>query len=224
MKLRIVGLISFMALASCAKEPFQRGPMVALQNPDPMAIRQSFGRSMPLRFTTDDTMIVQAPFHNDIAILDVLRVDREAGSFELVGLNQTGVKLFDLRGDRRGVAIVFAITPLMNHQDLLLAVAKDFQHIFLDLIPGNGAKTEIDPNSVRFTQKTDDGTLTYEFGGDPAILMEKRLSGFFGSIWDVGYYQYEPTTTGLYPRGIVMDNSRYHYRIIVKNHDVEIDP
>jgi hypothetical protein len=39
----------------------------------------------------------------------------------------------------------------------------------------------------------------------------------------VHYFHYTPHPGGLYPRGIVMDNGELHYRIIVKNRDVEID-
>jgi hypothetical protein len=56
------------------------------------------------------------------------------------------------------------------------------------------------------------------------VLLEKRLEGFWGTIWRVRYYRYAPESGGLYPRGIVMDNERFHYRIIVKNRDVDFGP
>jgi hypothetical protein len=220
----VIIAVLLVLLAGCTKQPFVREPLQILRNPNPDAMRYKFERTMPERFTTDDTVIVQAPFHDDIAILSVIRVDRSAGTFEIIGLNHTGVKLFDLRGDQRGSAVVFALPPLMKHQDLLLAVAKDIQRMYLDLIPDNGAKPQIESDHVRFNQKTPDGTVVYNFGNDPPVLLEKYLDGFFGSVWRVGYYQYSAEGANLYPHGIVMDNSRFHYRIIVKNRDVEIDP
>jgi hypothetical protein len=217
----ILGLLG--VLAGCGKPPYPREPLAMLQDPKPLELRQSFAGSMPYVFTTDDTLVVQAPFHDDIAILDVLRVDRPAGTFEMVGLNQLGVKLFDLKGDRRGAAVIFAIPPLMEHQNLLLAFAKDIRRMYFDLVPDNGAKTRIKPDRVKFTEKSPDADVAYEFAAQPPRLLEKYDDGFFGSAWRVGYYKYEPTTTGLYPRGIVMENSQYHYRIIIKNRDLEIE-
>ena len=45
----------------------------------------------------------------------------------------------------------------------------------------------------------------------------------FGPNGGCGTFDIPREFGGLYPRGIVMDNGRYHYRIIVKNRDVEID-
>ncbi len=59
--------------------------------------------------------------------------------------------------------------------------------------------------------------MVYDLGGDPPILLDKRLVGCFGTIWRVRYFQYASSGGSLYPRGIVMDNGQYHYRIIVKN-------
>jgi hypothetical protein len=56
-------------------------------------------------------------------------------------------------------------------------------------------------------------------GGSQSILLEKRQAGLFGTIWRAQYFDYTTAEGGLYPRGIVMDNSRYFYRIVVKNRD-----
>jgi hypothetical protein len=72
---------------------------------------------------------------------------------------------------------------------------------------------------VRFYENTPEGKLVYEFGGQPTVLLEKRLDGAFGPIWRVRYYEYATATTWLYPRGIVMENNRFNYRIIVKNRE-----
>jgi hypothetical protein len=190
-----------------------------LKNPNPSALRDSFARTIPNHFDSDDTVIIEAPFNHDLEVLGVLRVDRTAGTFELIGLNPLAVKFFDLASDRQGATIRYAITPLLRHREILLSIAQDIRRMYFDLTPSETAKAEVEPTMVRFTEKIPDGTLIYEFGGDPTVLLEKRLEGFFGAIWRVQYFQYTPDGTSLYPRGIVMDNSRFHYRIIVKNRD-----
>jgi hypothetical protein len=209
--------------AGCEKMPFEAEQLPQLTNPDPSAIRDSFARALPERFTTDDTIVIQAPFHDDLAVLDVLRVDRAAGTFELVALNHLGIKLFDLSGNRVNVSVGYVLPPLMGEKDILVSIAHDFANMYLDLIPTELAKTEIESNKIHYSEKQSGGTLVYDYGGGPAVLLEKHLDGWFWTKWRVWYFRYSTKFGGLYPRGIVMDNGRYHYRIIVKNRDVEIE-
>jgi len=210
-------------LAGCTNEPFKRPPLPILNNPDPSAMRDSFAGTIPERFTSDDTVIIRAPFHDEMVVLGVLNVDRKAGTYELYGLNPLGVEFFHLGGDRNGPAIRSAVPPLMAHQDLLLSIARDIERMYFDLVPGNGSKIEVQSTRVIFTRMTADGTLTSEFGDEPAVLLEKHLDGFFGTIWRVRYYDYRPASGNRYPHAIVMDNSRYHYQIIVKNRDWSVE-
>jgi hypothetical protein len=212
-------LLLMLLTGGCAVEPFIREPLPALKDPNPSAMRDSFSHTVSNHFDSDDTIIIEAPFNHDLEVLGVLRVERPAGTFELIGLNPLAVKFFDLSSDRQGPTIRYAITPLLAHREILLSIAQDIRRMYFDLTPTENAKAEVEPTMVRFTEKTPDGTLLYEFGGDPPVLLGKRLDGFFGTIWRVRYFQYASAGTSLYPRGIVMDNSRFHYRIIVKNRD-----
>ena len=186
-------------------------------------MRDNFARALPNRFISDDTIIIQAPFHDDLAVLDVLRVDRVAGKFELIALNHLGIKLFDLSGDRDNVSVGYVLPPLMGEKDILISIGHDVANMYLDQIPTDGAKTEVGSNKIVFSDKQSGGTLVYEFGGGPLVLLDKHLDGWFWTKWRVRYFRYSTEFGGLYPRGIVMDNGHYHYRIIVKNRDVEID-
>ena len=211
--------IVFACLGGCVSEPFSRSPLPILSHPDPSAMRDSFARTIPDRFTSDDTVIIRAPFHDDLAVLGVLNVDRAAGTYELYGLNPLGVEFFHVGGDRHGPAIRSAIPPLMAHQDLLLSIAVDIERMYFDLLPENDSRTGIESTRVIFSRKLKDGKLVKEFGDEPAVLLEKHLDGLFGPIWRVRYYEYRPANGMRYPHEIVMDNSRYHYQIIVKNRD-----
>jgi hypothetical protein len=222
-KVRFACLVLLATVGGCAKLPFSAEPLPALTNPDPSGMRESFARALPNRFISDDTIIIQAPFHDDLAVLDVLRVDRVAGKFELIALNHMGIKLFDLSGDRANVSVGYLLPPLMGEKDILISIGHDIGNMYLDPIPAEGAKTEIESNEIRFLEKQSGGTMVYEFGGDPSVLLDKHLDGWFWTKWRVRYFRYSTEFSGLYPRGIVMDNGHYHYRIIVKNRDVEID-
>jgi hypothetical protein len=212
--------LAFFALAGCAKIPFPEEPLPKL-NIGPSVILQQVARPLPIRFTSDDTIILQAPFHDDLAFLGVLRVDRSAGTFEFVALSHVGIKLFALTGDRNNVNVAFILPPLESFRKILIGFGFDIARMYLDLIPDPNSKMDIDSNEVEFTDKHSGQTVDYYFGGNPLHLLEKH-SGFFNS-WRVRYFNYTAESAGLYPRGVVMDNGRYHYRIIVKNRDMEID-
>jgi hypothetical protein len=213
-----IALLLLSLMVGCAGEPFVRGPLPVLNNPDPQAMRENFARTVPQRFISDDTVIIHSPFH-DLAVLGVVRVDRSAGTFDLVALNQLGVQLFAVGGDRNNSFVHFAIPPLDPHRDLLMSIADDVRRMYFDLLPSPAAKVDPRRTFVRFSERNHDGILIFEMGDNPSILLEKRQAGFFGTLWRVRYFDYSPAAGGLYPRGIVMDNSRFFYRIVVKNRD-----
>jgi hypothetical protein len=202
-------------LTACTADPFTRPPLPPLASPDPANIRTHFASLIPNAFTSDETVIIQAPFRPDMAVLGVLRLDRSAGTFELVGLSPMGLKFFDLAGDAHNTEIRFAAEPLQKQTEVLNSIAQDIRRIYFDLLPAESATAKSDSTTLTFSQKTPAGTLIYQFGGDPTLLLEKRLDTTFSTAWRVQYFDY--TTSPLYPRGIVMDNGQYHYRIIIKN-------
>ena len=212
-----LALMLLALVGGCGAAPFKRPPLPTLNDPDPQAMRDGFAHNLPNQFTSDDTVIIQAPFHDDLAVLAVLRVDRAAQTFEFVGLSQFGVKLFHLSGDRSGTTIRFAIPPLLAHTNVLLSIAQDIRKMYFDLVPAADSAVHVGRTIVCFTQKTPQGKLVYEFGGNPAVLLDKHLDGFFGPVWRARYYEYSAPADGFYPHGIVMDNGQFHYRIIVKN-------
>lgn len=217
---RFACLAFFILAAGCAKIPFQEEPLPPL-NIGPAVILQQVARPLPVRFISDDTIIIQAPFHDDLAFLGVLRVDRAAGTFQLIALSHVGIKLFALTGDRNNVNLAFVLPPLESLRKILIAFGFDIARMYLDLIPDPNSKIDIESHEVDFTDKHSGQAVVYEFGGDPLRLLEKH-AGFFNS-WRVRYYNFTSQSAGLYPRGVVMDNGRYRYRIIIKNRDMEID-
>lgn len=143
-------------------------------------------------FISDDSVIVSPPFHDAIAFLGVLKVDRASGTFELAGLNQTGIKLFELSGTSSGTTVRFAVPPLMSHKDILLALGTDIRRMFFDLVPPAASKTRIDKTYVKFS----DGKMVYKLGGNPAVLLEKREDGFSGRPGGFSIFGMHPIRAG----------------------------
>jgi hypothetical protein len=101
----------------------------------------------------------------------------------------------------------------MKHRKMLLSIADDMRRIYFNLVPAKDADVRAGKTKIRFRDKD----VIYEFGGDPLVLLEKHRAGLLGAIWRVRYYDYARTANAFYPRGIVMDNNEFHYRLIVKN-------
>ncbi len=217
--MRYVFIILIGLLVGCSADPFVRPPLPKLVRPDALAIKTDFANAQAAEFSSQDSVIISAPFHDDIAVLGVVKIDRKADEFEMVGLNQLGLELFHLSGKGNTVTVVSAIPPLMEQKPILESIGRDVRRMYFDLVPPAKADYKIDDTTVRYEK----GDLVYEFGGQPIVLLEKRVEGAFGPKWRVRYYDYAESAGRLYPRGIVMDNGHYHYRIVVKNRNWQTD-
>lgn len=203
-------------LGGCAPEPFQRRPLPELVHPDPAAMRRAFAQATPRRFTTEDTVTIDSLFQ-DTTILAYLRLDRDTRKFELLGLTPAGIQAFLLTGDGAKTHIRSAIGPLRERPQVLYGLAEDVRRIYFDLLPDDEATVDIRRTAVRFTSRTPKGTLGHEFGGEPAVLLSKQRSHWYGVEWRARYFHYEHRGAQCFPKGIVLDNHRLHYRIIVRN-------
>lgn len=88
----LMGLM--LAAAGCQSQPFVRGELPALGTTSNQALLDDVARQTPKGVTTDDTVIIQAPFRDDMALLSVAKIDRVHRSLELLGLSPVGMKLF----------------------------------------------------------------------------------------------------------------------------------
>jgi hypothetical protein len=207
------------SLVGCSSEPFVRGPLPVLHHPDAEQVATNVRDSVADTFYSEDSVIISAPFHDDLAVLGVLQVDRKAGTFELVGLNQLGLELFHLSGDHQTVIIRSAVPPLMEQKDVLMSIGQDVRRMYFHVAPPADANYEVKETYIRYERNP----VLYEVGGHPSILLEKRVESTVGDQWKIRYFDYADANGRLYPRGIVMDNGDYHYRIVVKNRTWQAD-
>lgn len=216
-----IALLTILSLTGCAKEAFTRETLPKLDNPNPTAIREAFATQRPDTFVAENAFVIHAPFRDDFAFLGVVQVDRAAGTFEFVGLSQTGVQYFHVSGDAEGNHLRDAIGPLMKQKRILLSFAEDVRRMYLDLTPSDNAKVNVKSKLIRFTKKTPDGKVIHDFGGEPTVLLEKRVKGFLRTKWRARYFDYATADGKTYPRGILVKNGKYFYRITVKNRNWE---
>ena len=241
------------SLTGCASPPFERQTLVPLGVTSPQQVLGNLGRGMPTRLVTDDTVVIKAPFRDELAVLSVVKIDRLAVSLELMGMSHTGVKLFHVAYEDGKPVIRYAAPPLVEQKQVLESLATDSWHIYFDLLPELEAWQKTSWDDMTFKRKTEQGNLTYTVAriaenkdAPPrTVLIEKKLSTWTGTKWRVRYYHYQQQTKAdsqgdadasisenaiseasdardashlkLHPAGIVLENKKYHYRIVVKN-------
>lgn len=214
-------LLAAISLTGCAKDAFTREALPKIDNPNPTAIREAFASQRPDTFVAENAFVIHAPFRDDFAFLGVVQVDRAAGTFEFVGLSQTGVQYFHVSGDRGGNHVRDAIGPLMKQKRILLSFAEDVRRMYLDATPSENAKASVRSKVVRFSEKSSEGKVIRNFGGEPTVLLEKRVKGLLRTKWRARYFDYTSTGGKLYPRGILVMNGKYFYCITLKNRNWE---
>ena len=155
-----------------------------------------------------------------VPIAGIMKLDLSTGSARLVGMNDMGVKLYDISVDRTTSRANFVIEDLARYPKFAEAVALSVRRIFLAPLPSPEDALTINPESYQLTRKSEQETLRFLFGGAGAQLLEKTGSGEAGS-WRVRYYQYRQLQERLVPGGIVLDDDRAGYRLTLWIESVE---
>jgi hypothetical protein len=192
-----------------------------LKNPNPQAVREGFQSRLPDGTHAVHPSTLHFPFM-DMTILEQVDADRARDQFAVQGYLPLGMLVYDLSGDKRAMTINTAAEQFNDYKYILQSIGHDLRHVYLDLTPDPSAKATVWSKEVFYAQKTPEGTLCFEFAYDPPVLIEKRLSGVFGTVWSIRYYDYRPGPDGkVRPHGVVVDNKRYFYRIVLRGNDRE---
>ena len=155
-----------------------------------------------------------------IPITGVMKLDLTAKSARLVGMNDMGVKLYDISVDRTSSRTNFVVPDLGRYPGFTEAVAVSVRRIFLKPLPSPTDSLTLSSRSYLLTRQGTDGKLAFLFGGADAQLLEKTGENPAGS-WRVRYYQYQPQQGRLIPGGIVLDDDRAGYRLTLWIESVE---
>lgn len=156
-----------------------------------------------------------------VPIAGVMKLDLATQEARLVGMNDMGVKLYDLSIAATASQTHFLLPDLAAYPGFSEAVALSVRRIFLAPAPTVDDTLERTPQRYLLTRPCDEGgTLRFTFGGADAQLLEKSCRGAAAS-WRVRYYQYQPQLGRLFPAGIVLDDARAGYRLTLWIESVE---
>ena len=207
-------------LAGCVPAvPFKEASLVPLEIADPHVVVERFRNGNPDNFQLLNTIVFEYAWFTfgGIGYIEVNAADR---FYKVACMNHMGVKLFEVSGNRDGVLSQSAIGPLADKGDIARAVGDDIMRVYFDLVPSDQARIAQKKNRLVFRQPSEEGALEYVFAGEPAALRTKTYYEDNRAVWRVSYYDYLLKNEKQYPMGIVLQNYRHGYRLIVRQKEI----
>lgn len=191
-------------LCSCASDPFE------YEMPEKIPLLP------PPRFTQEASIVMEYPFFR-IAALGVIRVDRNSGSIRAVALSPAGMKIFDVSGTEDALE-AWELLPSERwngrEQQIARAILDDIAAVHLHNEPEPGA--ERSGGERETVWESSSGKWVFR----DRVLREKTVFRKDGSKTRVRYYAYR---NGI-PSKVVLDNSKYGYRLILRAMERKFDP
>ncbi len=223
---KTVVLLLCLSLGACYSPPFRRTELAPLGDVEPEKVVARFGERLPAVFETENTLIFRF-FRNEIAALGYASVNRETESFEIVCVNHMGVMLFHISGDDSGNHLRYAMPEFKEHPEFVDAVGNDIRRVYFDLLPREPADAQVRNNRIIYRQAHNDTSDVFVFGGEENLLIEKSERTRWRTMWKVNFYEYfqvsgDEQPAYIFPRGIVLHNRRYRYRLIIRTRSVDL--
>jgi hypothetical protein len=216
---RSLVLIIMMLVAGCASAPFPEAALVPLELSDPQTVVERFRSGNAEKYQLLNTIVFEYTWFTfgGIGYIDINAADH---TYTVACINHMGVKLFEVSGNRNGIVSQSAIGPLADKGDIGRAVGDDIMRVYFDLVPSAQARVVKKKTRIVFRQPWDEGALEYVFAGEPADLRTKTYYEDNGAVWRVSYYDYLQKDGKRFPRGIVLQNYRHGYRLIVRQKEI----
>jgi hypothetical protein len=156
-----------------------------------------------------------------VPLAGLMKLDLATRDARLVGMNDMGVKLYDISVDAHSSQAHFIIPDLAKYPGFAEAVAVSVRRIFLTPEPEAGDLLAVTPTSYLLSRTGAAGAkLSFTLGGADAQLLEKSCRGAAES-WRVRYYQYQRSQGRIFPGGIVLDDDKAGYRLTLWIESVE---
>ena len=211
----IIPVIILLHLTGCAGIPFQEAKRVPIGKIEPGEVIEQFALMLPEKFRIINSMIFEYK-GEAVSFIGYSDVDTLEKTFAVAGLNQIGIKLFELTGNNDKTELRFAIEEFTKRGNFAEAVAGDIKKIYFDRLPGAGAEASVKKYEIVFGRNENGATIEHVFAGAGNLLVEKRCTVDNIALWSVYYYEYRIENGKLYPAGIILENHKYDYRLILR--------
>jgi hypothetical protein len=215
LKRMIITGIALLLLAGCGTIPFQKPIEISMENAEPGNVKETFSLMLPDRFQIVSTIAFDYKGHS-ISFIGYSEIDAKEKTFIVAGLNQVGIKLFEIKGNHDKTELSFAIEEFTKKGNFAEAVAGDIRKIYFDRLPAESSKIYKKKNRIIFVQNEPDGIIEFVFAGPGNLLIEKRFIAADQEVWRVNYYEYRTENGKLHPAGIILENIKFGYKLTMR--------
>lgn len=216
---RSIFFLLFLLMTGCAQLPFTPAPVVPTRQLAAETLLQSLWTGGDQIWRIRQTALFELRGAK-VPMDGFLRLDSGQGEARLVGLNDLGVKLFDLSVTPEGYEEHYLFPDLARIPGVSGAIAGAVRHIFLEPQPARTDTLEIGKTEYRL-KRTGTEQVLFIFGGPGANLLEKRVQG--DEAWRARYFNYRPVGTAQVPGGILLEDERGGYRLTLWLEEVKAD-
>jgi hypothetical protein len=211
----MISAIIIFNLTGCAGIPFQKAERVPVGKTEPSEIKEHFALLLPEKFQIMDTLVFEYR-GGSLSFIGYSDIDTLKKTFTVVGLNQVGIKLFEITGNNEKTDLGFAVEEFTKRGNIAEAVAGDIKKVYFERVPGDGAKASRGKYEIVFSLNENGSVIEHVFSGADGFLVEKRCSVDDKAVWSVYYYEYRLEKGKLYPAGIILENYKYDYRLVIR--------
>ncbi len=156
-----------------------------------------------------------------VPVTGAMKLDLSGRSIRLIGMNDMGVKLYDISVDATSSRSHFIIPELTRYPGFTEAVADSVRRIFLTPEPAPDDTLERTSTTYLLTKQKGDGRVVrFTLGGADTQLLEKVCRGSAES-WRVRYYQYQRYQGRLFPGGMLLEDEQAGYRLTLWTESVD---
>jgi hypothetical protein len=203
-------LLLAVLLSGCTASPFATPQLVPTRELTAVELLEPFWLGDAAVYRIRQSGVFQ--LHGmKLPIEGFMELDAGNRQARLVALGEMGLKLFDLTVTADTVEVHHLLPDLRKHPGLAEAVADSVRRIFFQPQPAQTDCLEIVSQEYRL-QRSGSNNLSFVFGGEPPLLLEKRSIGPAGD-WQVGYYQYRELAGRQIPEGIFLQDQRGGYSL-----------
>jgi len=216
----VIPVIILLHLTGCAGIPFQKAERVPIGKIEPSEVKEQFALMLPEKFRIINSVVFEYK-GEAFPFIGYSDVDTLEKTFTVVGLTQFGIKLLELTGNNDKTELRFAIEEFTKRGNFAEAVADDIKKIYFNRLPGAGAKASKEKYKIVFASDENGATIEHVFAGVGNLLVEKRCTVDNIAVWSVYYYEYRIENGKLFPAGIILENDKYDYRLILRLKEIK---
>ncbi len=218
---RLLWMPMLFLLAGCASIPFETPPKADYRDVDPQEVVTEFDRAVAQDFELLESVVFHF-FGKQMTGMGYLAVDAGKQSFMLSCMTPAGIKLFEFKGVGDKVETLFMPPQLEKVQaHFSESVAQDIRRIYLGWTPSENAKLKHKQHSLVYREKVGGLKVEYVFEGPQHTLARKVYSRGWRTQSVIHYFNYEEVDGQLYPFGVVLENKRFHYRLVLRIKSVQ---